>query len=184
MESVEILTADGKWTGRTVLRSIAHTKGLWHRTVHVWIRNRGGELLFQKRSSTKETFPCLWDISAAGHISAGDSSRGTAVREMREELGISIESNALRFLFTLRHYYISPDNSIKDNEITDVYLYTVPVEEEEVTPDPEEVSGVVYYSIITLKRLLSEKKELFVPHDEEYRRLFEVIDNKSPYVTQ
>ncbi|MBN1308375.1 MAG: NUDIX domain-containing protein [Chitinispirillaceae bacterium] len=66
------------------------------------MRNSRGALLLQKRSPFKETFPGLWDISAAGHISAGDSSRETAVRELREELGISLKSNALRFLFSVR----------------------------------------------------------------------------------
>jgi isopentenyl-diphosphate Delta-isomerase len=65
MESVDVLTADGRQTGRTVLRSVAHHEGLWHRTVHVWIQNRKAELLLQQRSLTKETFPGLWDISAA-----------------------------------------------------------------------------------------------------------------------
>ena len=94
---------------------------------------------------------------------------------MREELGISIDNNALRLLFTLRRHYHSPDNLIKDNEIFDVYLCTMPVDEADITPNPEEVIGVAYYPINQLKNILVEKANLFVPHEEEYRRLFEVI---------
>ena len=175
MEKVDVLTSKGQPTGRTVFRCTAHSKGLWHRSVHIWIKNRKGELLLQQRSLTKQTHPGLWDISAAGHISAGDSSRSTAIREIWEELGISIDNNALRFLFTLRRQYRSPDNMIKDNEISDVYLYTVPVDEAEIKPNPEEVIGVAYYPINQLKNILIEEANLFVPHEEEYRRLFEVI---------
>jgi len=177
MESVDVLTADGRQTGRTVLRSLAHREGLWHRTVHVWIQNRKAKLLLQQRSLTKETFPGFWDISAAGHISGGDSSRETAVREMREELGVTLEKSALRFLFTLQSSYVSPDHTIKDNEISDVYLCTAPVEKADITPDPKEVSGVAYYSVSNLRRLFMTNKELFVPHYEEYRRLFQVLTN-------
>jgi isopentenyl-diphosphate Delta-isomerase len=177
MESVDVLASDGRRIGRTVLRNIAHAEGIWHRTVHVWIRNSRGELLLQKRSLTKETFPGMWDISAAGHISAGDSSRESAVREAAEELGIAVGNDTLQFLFTLQKSYVSPDNSIKDNEISDVYLSLQPVEEGEIEPDPKEVSGVEFHSVSNLKKLLSEKRELFVPHDEEYKRLFDVINH-------
>jgi isopentenyldiphosphate isomerase len=176
MEYVDVLTADGRTTGKRVLRSVAHSQGLWHRTVHVWVRNRSKELLFQQRSQSKETFPGQWDISAAGHISAGDASREAAVREMKEELGVSIDDAALRFLFTIRHSYLSPDSSFKDNEISDVYLCTTPVEDDELTLDPKEVMGAAFYPIAYVKKLLAEKSVLFVPHEEEYGRLFEVLD--------
>jgi isopentenyldiphosphate isomerase len=179
MESVDILTSEGTPVGRAVLRSEAHHKGLWHRTVHVWIQNRKGELLLQERAPAKETFPGLLDISAAGHIAAGDSSGESAVREIAEELGVTVPESALRLLFTMKGSYISPDGSIKDNEITDVYLCTVPVEEGEIIPDPAEVSGVTYHSLARIKELLVTQRERFVPHDEEYRRLFEVIEARS-----
>jgi isopentenyldiphosphate isomerase len=175
MESVDVLTADGRLSGRIVLRSEAHSKGLWHRTVHVWVQNRFGELLLQRRSPSKETFPGLWDISAAGHISAGDSSIDSASRELQEELGVTVYRESLRFLFTMQHSYVSPDTTIKDNEISDVYLCTRPINETEVAPDPIEVSGVAYHPVWKLRELLNSRKDLFVPHDDEYRRLFQEI---------
>ena len=45
MEKVNVLTAEGRPTGEIVLRSTAHSKGLWHGSVHIWIRNQEGELL-------------------------------------------------------------------------------------------------------------------------------------------
>jgi isopentenyldiphosphate isomerase len=176
MEYVDVLTADGRNTGKKVLRSIAHTEGTWHRTVHVWLRNQSGELLLQRRSLNKETFPGLWDISAAGHISAGDSSKEAAVREMQEEVGVSCTSEALRFLFALRQSYKSLDGLIEDNEVIDVYLCMTPVEEKELTLDPKEVMGATFYSIPEIKKLIAEKSVLLVPHDEEYARLFEAIE--------
>lgn len=42
--------------------------GDWHRAVHVWIYVQSTEsLLIQKRAACKESWPDLWDISAAGH---------------------------------------------------------------------------------------------------------------------
>ena len=56
-----------------------HRDGDYHRAVHVWIYSESThELLLQKRADCKESWPGQWDISSAGHISAGDSSLVTA----------------------------------------------------------------------------------------------------------
>ncbi|MGV7468041.1 NUDIX domain-containing protein, partial [Mycobacterium kansasii] len=63
-----------------------HRDGDYHRAVHVWIYCEStNELLLQKRSDCKDSWPGQWDISSAGHISAGDSSLITARRELHEE---------------------------------------------------------------------------------------------------
>lgn len=52
-----------------------HRDGDYHRAVHTWIYAEStGQLLLQLRSDCKESWPGLWDISSAGHISAGDTS--------------------------------------------------------------------------------------------------------------
>ena len=175
MEMIAVVSATGIPSGSIVSRNEAHRKGLWHGTVHIWIRNLIGELLLQKRADTKESHPGLWDISCAGHISSGDSSLSAAIRELREELGIVIEGSDLKKLFTVPQRYENPDNCYYDNEIADVYLCIVPVEKEQLFPDPEEVSDVAYFSVNLLKNKLIKEKNLFVPHNEEYRRLFEEL---------
>ena len=69
-------------------RHEVHTRGLLHRAVHVFVFNRAGELFLQKRSRWKDAHPSRWDSSAAGHVDAGRDYDETAVRELREELGI------------------------------------------------------------------------------------------------
>jgi hypothetical protein len=60
-------------------RHLVHADGDYHRAVHVWIYVEStGELLLQKRADRKDSWPGLWDISSAGHISAGDTSLITA----------------------------------------------------------------------------------------------------------
>jgi 16S rRNA (adenine1518-N6/adenine1519-N6)-dimethyltransferase len=67
----------------------AWDKGLRHRIVRVMIENDAGEILLQHRSPTKDIFPNCWCNSAAGHVDAGESYDQAAVRELREELGLS-----------------------------------------------------------------------------------------------
>ena len=70
-------------------RATIHREKLFHRAVHIFILNRRGELLLQKRSYRKDKFPRRWDSSAAGHVNAGESYRDCAIRELEEELGIT-----------------------------------------------------------------------------------------------
>lgn len=61
-------------------RRDVHRDGDYHRAVHVWIYAESTqELLLQQRADCKDSWPGLWDISSAGHISAGDSSLVSAM---------------------------------------------------------------------------------------------------------
>jgi 16S rRNA (adenine1518-N6/adenine1519-N6)-dimethyltransferase len=79
-------------------RSEVHGNNLRHRAVHIFIFNREGELLLQKRSRWKDRHPNLWDSSAAGHVEAGEEYDATAVRELREELGVTANLRRVAYL--------------------------------------------------------------------------------------
>jgi len=76
----------------TVLRKDAHSNPkLIHRSVGVLVFNAKKQLLFQKRSKTKDTFPGYWGISVGGHVNVGQTYEEAAKREMEEELGKVLE---------------------------------------------------------------------------------------------
>jgi isopentenyl-diphosphate delta-isomerase type 1 len=71
-------------------RSEVHRRKLTHRAVHVLVFNARGELFLQKRSMAKDCFPGAWDSSASGHLDRGEDYDACAIREVREELGVSL----------------------------------------------------------------------------------------------
>lgn len=71
----------------TALKSVAHRNKLWHCVFFCWIV-RGNNVLFQRRALMKESHPGKLDISAAGHLQAGETETD-GVREVREELGLT-----------------------------------------------------------------------------------------------
>ena len=94
-EYLDIVDGEGEPTGRTKARSLVHRDGDLHRTSHVWIaRRKGGrlQLLLQKRSRNKDSHPGCYDISSAGHIPAGSDFEDSALRELKEELGVDAEA--------------------------------------------------------------------------------------------
>ena len=83
MELLDIVDEQGRPTGQVADRETVHAQGLRHRTSHVWLaRRKQGqvELLLQKRSPEKDSFPDCYDISSAGHIPAGQDFIPSALR--------------------------------------------------------------------------------------------------------
>ena len=88
-ELIDILDDQGNLTGRNCLKSIAHIEGLNHATVHIWFYTPEGNILLQQRAATKKIYPLLWDVSVAGHVNAGESLLAAAIREVKEEIGLT-----------------------------------------------------------------------------------------------
>jgi isopentenyl-diphosphate delta-isomerase len=179
MEKVDVLTKDGSDAGYSVTREEAHKKGLWHRTVHIWILNSKRMILIQKRAPTKETHPGKWDVSCAGHLSAGDKSINGAIRELKEELGISVQDNELTYLLTIPHTTTVYRLDIIDNEFSDVYLLKKDLIPKDLSIQTQELTEVKFIDLKELKeRVLVLHDPGFVPHEEEYTRLFELLERE------
>ncbi|KAL4557466.1 hypothetical protein LXL04_035644 [Taraxacum kok-saghyz] len=156
-ERFDVLTKTGLKTGISKPRSAVHRDGDYHRAVHVWIfAESTQQLLLQKRADHKDSWPGLWDISSAGHVSAGDTSLITA----------SV-TNGGKFI---------------DNEFDDVYLVTTlsPIPLEAFTLQESEVSAVKYISIEEYKNLLVKEDPQYVPYnlDGQYGQLFDIITKR------
>ena len=87
-ELFEIVDELNQVTGQGTRREI-HEGSLRHRAVHMFLVNKHGAVLLQKRSLWKDRQPGKWDSSAAGHLDAGESYEEAVVRELKEELGVS-----------------------------------------------------------------------------------------------
>ncbi len=88
MEHVDFFDENYVRQGVTT-RSEALEKGLWLHSFHCWVaRPYGRSLLVQRRSPAKALFPGMLDITAAGHLMAGERVED-GIREVHEELGAS-----------------------------------------------------------------------------------------------
>jgi 16S rRNA (adenine1518-N6/adenine1519-N6)-dimethyltransferase len=76
-------------------RGEVHKRKLLHRAVHIFVINSRGKIYLQQRSHLKDVSPLKWDSSAAGHLDAGESYADSAMRELKEEIGIEVTSTEL-----------------------------------------------------------------------------------------
>ncbi|KAL6578644.1 Nudix hydrolase 3 [Orobanche minor] len=179
-EYLHVLTRTGEKTGISKPRSDVHRDGDYHRAVHVWIFSESTQqLVLQKRADCKDSWAGLWDISSAGHISAGDSSLVTARRELQEELGVTLPKDAFELLFVFLQECVINGGNFINNEYNDVYLVTMidPIPVEAFTLQESEVSAVKYISLEEYRSLLAEEDPEYVPYDVsgQYGQLFAIL---------
>ena len=180
MELLDIVDEKGNPTGETVPREVAHREGIRHRTAHVWIfRRRGGvvQILLQKRSDNKDSDPGCYDISSAGHIPAGSDYIPSAVRELKEELGIAAEPEDLRLVGVHDGRYEGEFHGriFKNHEKSHVFAYEKPVEIEKLKLQKEEVESVKWMRIEDVLAAVKAHDPGYCLFEDEIEMLSEVL---------
>ena len=147
MGLLDLVDENGNPTGEIAERERCHREGLRHRTCHLWLlRRRNGrtELLLQKRSAEKDSNPGCFDISSAGHIPARVDWIPSALRELKEELGLTAQPEQLiycgvRKIVSDGVYHGKP---FHDRQVSRVYALWMDVEPEQLTLQRSEVESV------------------------------------------
>lgn len=166
MEILDVVDSNGNPTGKTIERTLAHKKGILHRTAHVWILRKkkdNVQILLQKRCMTKAEFPGCYDISSAGHVPAGIDYKASAVRELKEELGVITKEEDLIFCGT-RHvtwdcfFHSQP---FHDRQVSRIFVLWLDQEEEQFLLQESEVEGVLW---MNFEDCITAVKGSTIPH--------------------
>lgn len=158
MELWDILDEDGNVTGRTIERGQPLKAGEYHLVVHIWIRNSKGEYLIQKRSEKVKLWPDIWGV-AGGSAIKGENSLTAALREVKEELGISFESDMLKNMTRVK----------LKNVFSDLWLVCQEISLEDIRMQKEEVSEVKYAGIDEIATMI--KLNEFIDFGKDYMSL-------------
>lgn len=160
MELIDVLDENGVATGEVLSRDEVHKKGLWHRSIVVAIVNEKNEILVQKRSENKEKNPGMWDISVAGHISAGQDSLSAAAREINEEvsvlLGYRTEIKDFRYMYCFRKEQKFKEDFIERQFYDFFILRTSGVDDKTLDFQLEEVQAVKFVNLNELQKMIDE----------------------------
>jgi len=141
-------------------RNDVHRDGDWHQVFHCWVigKDQDGEtfMVLQKRASNKKIFPNMLDISAAGHLSAGETV-ADGVRELQEELSLTVNPDDL--IPVGRRVSTKKYNQLVDCEVANVFLLECHQPLEDYNYLANEISGLVKLSIDDGLRLFSGEVE-------------------------
>jgi len=144
MEIWDILDESGNKTGKTIERGKPLSQGEYHLVVDVWIMNSKSEFLISRRTPSKYPDPGKWN-PVCGSAVAGEDSISSALRETKEELGISLDIQSGRLI---KRFTCGPES------IIDVWFFIQDVDISTVELQDEETDDVMWTSAKMLKHMI------------------------------
>ena len=166
MELVDLYDENRSPLGRTAERYGKKGPGEYRIVVHVCVFDGAGRMLIQQRSPEKRIWPARWDVSAAGGVDAGETSRQAAEREFREELGVSLDLQDIRPVATV-HF---------DAGFDDFFVVERDIDLDALTLQREEVAQVCWADQEQVLEMVEDGR--FIPYPRSFLQfLFDMRGN-------
>lgn len=152
-----------------------------HREIHVWIYNKEREILFQKRSLNKDTFPGLLDASVGGHVELGSNYEETATKETKEETGIIIDKNQLVEVTKTKSKSYDKVTGMTNNTFRMVYVYEYNGSLNDLKIEKEKATSLEFWPLDKILNLSEKEKKQFIPtilkKEFIFKKIKEMIEN-------
>ena len=165
-ELVDVVDANNRLLMVMPLAEV-HRQSLRHRSVLVLVYDPQGKLYLQKRSAQKKVYPGRFDLSATGHVRAGEALADAAARELYEELGLTAPSLTL----------LDTAPASRETNFEFVTLFSAGRIGEPPRPNPGEVSGGMFVDAAELAALARDYRDWLTPavvHFFEKNALFPI----------
>ena len=139
---------------------VTHTRGEplpengYHLTVHVWIKDDNGRFLISQRSRNKSTYPLLWEC-VGGSVLAGEDSLQGALRETKEEIGLSLSPEKGKIVSRIVRGVI---DGKRYNDILDVWLFNYNGEVDLSLATTDEVEDIKWLTVDEILKLDGDGK--------------------------
>lgn len=157
-EQWDIVDKHGNRTGKTMIKGTTMKKDEYHLSVSVWIQNDDGKYLISQRAPVKQLAPNMWETVGGAAIS-GENSLSAALRETKEELGITLyPQNGRVFKF-----YTYPHSNGDGAAYIEVWLFRQNIDIDTVVLQKEETCAVKWASKEQIKRMIDQN--IFIQFD-------------------
>lgn len=154
-EIIPIVNEADEVIGSVEKQNFDKTTGRIYRTVSLYLFDKQGRILIQRRADSKKTYAGKWDLAAAaGHVSFGESYLEAIQRETFEEIGL----NDLTFLKALKYFTETPDGK---RRFTQVYWAEEDFSLEDLKVSKKEVAEVRLVSVEELRKMFFENADQF-----------------------
>lgn len=131
-------------------------EGLLHRAFSIFLFDRRGRLLLQRRAPGKRLWPGFWSNSCCSHPRRGEEDPAAADRRIHEELGVA---PPLHFLFKFRYHARYLDLG-SEHELCSIYAA---VSEQSVTVNVNEITATDWVRPEDLDADLAERPDHYTP---------------------
>lgn len=153
-ELVDVVDENDVVIGRASRKEV-HSGRLLHRVVRVLVLDPKKGILLTKRGKKKDVFPGFWEATIAGHVCSGESYVEAALRELKEELGISAKAEELKELFKFKYAC--------EEEVEMTTVFVLEYRDEKIRLDRAEAEACEFISLDGLQKELAQMKRRFSP---------------------
>jgi isopentenyl-diphosphate Delta-isomerase len=155
MESVILVDVNDNQIG-TMEKMEAHYKGALHRAFSILIFNSKGEMLIQKRASTKYHSGGLWTNACCSHPRPGESMEVSTRDRLKHEMGIDIKTSfSYKFI-----YRAELNDDLVEHELDHVFIGTF---DGQPQVNPDEVEDWKYISFQDLRQDVALNPQNYTP---------------------
>lgn len=179
-EYSDIVDGNGNLTGEKELRSVVHKKGLWHRTVHIFLYKFEDDKLYflaQQRSKTKDRHPNEWTIVSGDHVVSGASIEDAIKSELNEELGIN--SDSIIFIDAGVYPYIS--NTVANKEFVHMFFGNFKGDVNDMSFNDGEVQAVAWKERYIAQKEIRQFPDIWADSESKFELYMELFEK---YVTK
>jgi isopentenyldiphosphate isomerase len=183
-ELLDTFDDEGRSKG-TKERKAVHREGDWHRCFHCLIVSGCDgkrHLVLQRRARHLVEYPALIDVSAAGHLRAGETVANAASREIAEELGIDLPFESLRSLG--EYPLIVHTEGFWSRELTDVFVVCDDRSPNTFHYDPTEVASLITMNLAHACELWSGARARALVTEFENGRSFDHLVAVADFVNE
>lgn len=158
MERWDLYDRNGNALGRTIERGKRLRAGEHHLVVHVWLINSAGRVLIQRRSPRLRLMPGVW-AATGGSAIAGEDSMAAVRRELKEELGLSLQPEEFELVGRV----------LRRNSLCDVFIVRKDAAVPNLRLQKEEVADARWVTLDQLRTMIENGQ--FHRYSESYFRL-------------
>ena len=135
----------------------AHENGDLHRAFSVFVFDREGKILLQRRSHAKRQFPGLWTNTCCGHPSSDDALGAAAEGRLQEEMGFT---TLLREVATFVYQAVDWYSGRTEHEYDHVFVGSF---DGEPVPDPLEAEDWKWSTLEDVRADVSTRPGAYTP---------------------
>ncbi|MDA4118386.1 MAG: isopentenyl-diphosphate Delta-isomerase [Thaumarchaeota archaeon] len=130
--------------------------GKRHRAFVVFLFDKEGKMLLQRRSMKKKLWPAYWDVSVTSHVYKGETYEQAGIRRSKQELNVDVK----RLERVLDYTYWAKFGDYSENEFCVLLIGEV---EGAARPNPDEIMGTKYVSMKELGEDMSKDPDSYTP---------------------
>ncbi len=156
-EQLILVNEQDEFVGNLSKRECHLDDGILHRAFSIFIFNRDGDVLLQRRSEQKFLWPMYWSNACCSHPREGETSEEAAHRRLHQEVGLKTDLTYLyKFIYQANYKEVGSEYEL-------CWVWAGIADEADVVVNANEVAEWRFFPRQELDERLEQSPEDFTP---------------------